>query len=126
MPDASPFRSWNGRDSWEFVDGVRIHAEEPELRAEPAPLSSAESRIPRVLVVGVVGVEHQLGPADLDRGEVGIRVVDRRLEHVPVECHRTRHVPHDQVGHERRQHAPVAVPGDPGVGRALLHPLKAP
>jgi quercetin dioxygenase-like cupin family protein len=26
MPEASPFRSWNGRDSWEFVDGVRLHA----------------------------------------------------------------------------------------------------
>ena len=21
-----PFRTWNGRDSWEFVDGVRLHA----------------------------------------------------------------------------------------------------
>lgn len=26
MPDASPFRTWNGRDAWEFVDGVHIHA----------------------------------------------------------------------------------------------------
>jgi quercetin dioxygenase-like cupin family protein len=26
MPDSSPFRTWNGRDSWEFVDGVRLHA----------------------------------------------------------------------------------------------------
>lgn len=26
MPEAGPFRTWNGRDSWEFVDGVRIHA----------------------------------------------------------------------------------------------------
>jgi quercetin dioxygenase-like cupin family protein len=26
MPESSPFRSWNGRDSFEFVDGVRIHA----------------------------------------------------------------------------------------------------
>ena len=23
---ARPFRSWNGRDAWEFVDGVRLHA----------------------------------------------------------------------------------------------------
>ena len=23
---ARPFRTWNGRDSWEFVDGVRLHA----------------------------------------------------------------------------------------------------
>jgi quercetin dioxygenase-like cupin family protein len=21
-----PFRTWNGRDAWEFVDGVRLHA----------------------------------------------------------------------------------------------------
>jgi quercetin dioxygenase-like cupin family protein len=26
MPEASPFRTWSGRDSFEFVDGVRIHA----------------------------------------------------------------------------------------------------
>jgi quercetin dioxygenase-like cupin family protein len=26
MAESSPFRSWNGRDSFEFVDGVRIHA----------------------------------------------------------------------------------------------------
>jgi quercetin dioxygenase-like cupin family protein len=26
MPEASPFRTWNGRDTWEFVDGVRLHA----------------------------------------------------------------------------------------------------
>ena len=26
MPESSPFRTWNGRDAWEFVDGVRIHA----------------------------------------------------------------------------------------------------
>jgi quercetin dioxygenase-like cupin family protein len=24
--EAGPFRTWNGRDSWEFVDGVRLHA----------------------------------------------------------------------------------------------------
>jgi quercetin dioxygenase-like cupin family protein len=26
MPDVSPFRTWNGREPWEFVDGVRLHA----------------------------------------------------------------------------------------------------
>jgi quercetin dioxygenase-like cupin family protein len=26
MAESSPFRTWNGRDSWEFVDGVRIHS----------------------------------------------------------------------------------------------------
>ena len=26
MPETSPFRTWNGRDSWEFVAGVRLHA----------------------------------------------------------------------------------------------------
>jgi quercetin dioxygenase-like cupin family protein len=26
MPEGSPFRTWNGRDSFEFVDGVRLHA----------------------------------------------------------------------------------------------------
>ena len=25
-PEPRPFRTWNGRDSWEFVDGVRLHA----------------------------------------------------------------------------------------------------
>ena len=26
MAESSPFGSWNGRDAFEFVDGVRIHA----------------------------------------------------------------------------------------------------
>jgi quercetin dioxygenase-like cupin family protein len=26
MPETTPFRTWNGRDSFEFVDGVRLHA----------------------------------------------------------------------------------------------------
>ena len=26
MPESSPFRTWTGRDAWEFVDGVRLHA----------------------------------------------------------------------------------------------------
>src|SRR5712691_8854448 len=26
MPEAPPFRTWNGREAWEFVDGVRLHA----------------------------------------------------------------------------------------------------
>jgi quercetin dioxygenase-like cupin family protein len=26
MPESTPFRTWSGRDSFEFVDGVRIHA----------------------------------------------------------------------------------------------------
>ena len=26
LTGSRPFRTWNGRDSWEFVDGVRLHA----------------------------------------------------------------------------------------------------
>jgi quercetin dioxygenase-like cupin family protein len=26
MPEVSPFRTWNGRDSFEFVEGVWLHA----------------------------------------------------------------------------------------------------
>ena len=26
MPESGAFRTWNGRESWEFVDGVRLHA----------------------------------------------------------------------------------------------------
>jgi quercetin dioxygenase-like cupin family protein len=26
MTDASPFRTWNGVEAWEFVDGVHLHA----------------------------------------------------------------------------------------------------
>src|SRR3954471_671559 len=26
MPEGSPFGSWNGREAFEFVDGVRLHA----------------------------------------------------------------------------------------------------
>jgi quercetin dioxygenase-like cupin family protein len=26
MPETTPFRTWNGREPWEFVDGVHLHA----------------------------------------------------------------------------------------------------
>lgn len=26
MPEGGPFRTWNGREAWEFVDGVCLHA----------------------------------------------------------------------------------------------------
>ena len=26
MPEQTPFRTWNDRESWEFVDGVRLNA----------------------------------------------------------------------------------------------------
>jgi quercetin dioxygenase-like cupin family protein len=26
MPETTPFRTWNGRDSFEFADGVHLHA----------------------------------------------------------------------------------------------------
>jgi hypothetical protein len=26
MPERSPFRTWNGIEAFEFVDGVRLHA----------------------------------------------------------------------------------------------------
>jgi len=26
VQESQPFRTWNGRDAWEFVDGVRLHA----------------------------------------------------------------------------------------------------
>ena len=26
MPDSRPFRTWGGREAFEFVDGVRLHA----------------------------------------------------------------------------------------------------
>ena len=26
MPEPGPFRTWNGREAFEFVDGVRLHA----------------------------------------------------------------------------------------------------
>jgi len=67
------------------LNGIGVHAEESQLGAEPSPLVGDEALMPRVLVVGVIGVKHQLHPADLDGGEIGIRIVDRSAKHIAVE-----------------------------------------
>src|SRR5437867_4142650 len=112
------------RPSGARLDGVGIDAEEPQLSAQPAPLSADEPRMPRMLVVGVIGVQHQLGAAHLDGGEVRVDVVDDAAEHIPVEGHGARHLPHDEVGHEGRQHPPVTVRRDPRLCRAPLHAFR--
>ncbi len=112
MPEASPFRTWNERDSWEFVDGVHLHAIGGEqvllCRVEYAPGKQVpwhaheDSEQVMLIVEGAVEmtVEDEtklLGPGDVavvNRGrqhrlysERGVKFIEALapvpLDHVP-------------------------------------------
>jgi hypothetical protein len=104
-----------------LLDGVRVEAEHAQLGAQPATFTAGERAVPGMLVVGVVGVQHHLDAADVEGGEVGIRIVDRRGQDPREKLHGLRHAVNEKVDRERRQLAPVAVPRFPGIARALLH-----
>jgi quercetin dioxygenase-like cupin family protein len=87
--ESSPFRSWNGVELFEFVDGVRLHAIGGEqvlvCRVEYAPgkqvpLHSHEATEQVMIVtegslrVTVAGEARELGPGD-------VCVVNRGVEH---------------------------------------------
>ena len=87
-----PFRTWNGRDSYEFVDGVRIHAVGGEqvllcrVRYEPGkevPWHKHEDTDDFFLVLkGVLDIELRDRTVTLFPGEMFI--VPKGVEHRPV------------------------------------------
>jgi quercetin dioxygenase-like cupin family protein len=90
MADAgSPFRTWNGRESWEFVDGVRLHAIGGEQVLVCRVTYEPGKRVPRhahehteqvmVVVEGAVTMTIEDETRELRPGDVV--VVNRGLEH---------------------------------------------
>jgi quercetin dioxygenase-like cupin family protein len=89
MPDASPFRTWNGVEAWEFVDGVHLHAIGGEqvlvCRVTYAPgkqvpdHAHADSEQVMVVVDGSVTMTIEGETRDLEVGDVV--VVNRGLRH---------------------------------------------
>ncbi len=89
MPDASPFRTWNGRDAWEFVDGVHLHAIGGEqvllCRVTYAPgkrvpwHAHEDSEQVMVILEGEVDMTIEEETATLKTGDV--IVVNRGLHH---------------------------------------------
>jgi quercetin dioxygenase-like cupin family protein len=89
MPDTSPYRTWNGRDAWEFVDGVHLHAIGGEqvllLRVTYAPgkrvpwHAHEDSEQVMVILEGEVDMTIEEESATLKAGDV--IVVNRGLHH---------------------------------------------
>jgi quercetin dioxygenase-like cupin family protein len=87
MPE--PFRSWNGRDSYEFVDGVRIHAIGGDqvllcrVRYEPGKQVPwhAHEHTEQVMVVLEGEVEMTIEEETATLGPGDVVVVNRGLHH---------------------------------------------
>ena len=89
MADASPFRTWNGRDAWEFADGVHLHAIGGEqvllCRVTYAPgkrvpwHAHEDSEQVMVILEGEVDMTIEEETATLKTGDV--IVVNRGLHH---------------------------------------------
>ena len=89
MPDASPFRTWSGRDAWEFVDGVRLHAIGGEqvllcrVRYEPGKQvpwhAHEDTEQVMIILEGEVDMTIEEETASLKAGDVV--VVNRGLHH---------------------------------------------
>jgi quercetin dioxygenase-like cupin family protein len=89
MADTSPFRTWNGRDAWEFVDGVHLHAIGGEqvllCRVTYAPgkrvpwHAHEDSEQVMVILEGEVDMTIEEETATLKTGDV--IVVNRGLHH---------------------------------------------
>ena len=74
-----------------------------------------------MVVVGVIGVEHPLGVRPPQHGEVGVRVDDRRRQHLAVERERRGDIPDEEVQRETVERAAVVGGRHPGVARPELH-----
>jgi quercetin dioxygenase-like cupin family protein len=89
MPDTSPFRTWNGRDSFEFVDGVRLHAIGGEqvllcrVTYEPGKQVAwhAHEDTEQVMFILEGEVEMTIGEATKTLGPGDVVVVNRGLHH---------------------------------------------
>ena len=89
MPDPSPFGTWSGRDAWEFVDGVRLHAIGGDqvllcrVRYEPGKQVAwhAHEHTEQVMFIldGAVEMTVEDETATLTAGDVA--VVNRGLRH---------------------------------------------
>jgi quercetin dioxygenase-like cupin family protein len=90
MPEtSSPFRTWNGRDAWEFVDGVTLHAIGGEqvlllrVRYEPGKQVPwhvhEEAEQVMIIVDGEVDMTIEDESATLTAGDVV--VVNRGMHH---------------------------------------------
>ena len=89
MPDASPFRTWNGRDAWEFVDGVHLHAIGGEqvlmcrVRYEPGKQVPWHAHADTEQVMYIIDGEVEMTIEDETKmlGAGDVAVVNRGLHH---------------------------------------------
>ena len=93
MPDvgaeSQPFRTWTGRDSWEFVDGVRLHAIGGEQVLLCRVRYEAGAEVPRhshedteqVMYMLEGELEMTIGSETRSLGAGDVAVVNRGIEH---------------------------------------------
>ena len=90
MPESSPFGTWNGVDSFEFVDGVRLHAIggdqvllcRVQLRARQAGSERHSHEHSEQLMVVIEGsVTMTIGDETRELGPGDVVCVNRGVEH---------------------------------------------
>ena len=86
---ASPFRTWNGRESFEFVDGVRLHAIGGDqvllcrVQYEPGKQvpRHAHEHTEQVMAIVEGSVRMTIGDETRDLGPGDVVCVNRGIEH---------------------------------------------
>src|SRR3954466_16246970 len=89
MPDGSPFKTWNGVESFEFVDGVRLHAVGGDQALLCRVVYEPGKQVPRhahehteQLMAVVEGtVRTPVGDETRDLGPGDVVCVNRGIEH---------------------------------------------
>jgi len=89
MPDSRPFRTWGGREAFEFVDGVRLHAIGGEQVLLCRVSYEAGKQVPwhthedteQVMLVLEGEVEMTIGDETQTLGAGDVVVVNRGLRH---------------------------------------------
>ena len=84
------------------VNGIGINAEDAEFSARPPKAGSLESSIKCVVVVGVIGVQHEIEAEQMQSCKIRIGVAHGSAENIAVERERLRDIAHQQVDREFR------------------------
>src|SRR5437868_4566594 len=67
------------------VNGIGVNAEDAEFRAGPAKSGSLEPSVKGVMIVGVIGVQHEIEAEQIQCCEIRIGVAHGSAEYIAVE-----------------------------------------
>jgi len=101
---------------------VGIDAEDTQFRASSARAWGFQSFERRMVVVGMIGMKHEVDALQVERCEIVVTVADGSEEHVAVEGKRLLNVPYEQVYGEFRERSAVRVGRHPRIaGSGFSH-----